>query len=702
MAAGTNPWAFDTVCPHSVAFTSIKTFGALKLLFLDRRRIRMTLYTQAGRLISLSTPLGKDKLLLTGFTGQEAISRLFYFHLTTLSENPAIDFTQIVGQAVTINVVQADDSMRYFSGIVSHFACPGMEGDMVRYELQVVPKLWTLTRYADCRIFHNKSIRDILTSVLNERGIDYQATLTGNYAPLEYCVQYRETDFNFISRLMEQYGIFYFFQHKDGEHTMVLGDSNSSFQPCPKQETAGYNLATGGLDPEDIVNDLSIGLELRSGKHSLTDYNFTTSSADLMASETTVHSVGGNTAMEIYDYPGLHLTSSDGKAVAKLRILEEEAAHKMAHGTSVCRPFTTGYKFALAQHPWESMNVEYLLTEIQHVASVAGTYRDAGGTDTYSNQFTCIPAEIPFAPARITPKPFVQGPQTAKVVGKNADQNTAMDQQAGGDGEEIWVDKWGRVLVLFPWDRKAASSCWMRVSQDWAGAGWGMVNIPRVGQEVVVSFLEGDPDRPLITGRVYNDQQTLPYPLPDHGTRTTLRTSSSTGGGTAHYNELRFEDKSGSEQIFLRGEKDYDTRILNDSREWIGNDRSLIVVKDQKDKVGGDWSNHVVGNFNHKSDMNVSIQAGQNLYEKSGQNYAHEAGMQIHLKAGMTMILEAGMQLSLKVGGSFVDIGPAGVSISGPMVMINSGGSAGSGNGSSPTDPKDPDEADDGSKGTKM
>jgi type VI secretion system secreted protein VgrG len=661
----------------------------------------MTLYTQAGRLISLSTPLGKDKLLLTGFTGQEAISRLFYFHLTTLSENPAIDFTQIVGQAVTINVVQADDSMRYFSGIVSHFACPGMEGDMVRYELQVVPRLWTLTRSADCRIFHHKTVADIIKSVLDERGIDYQATLTRDYAELEYCVQYRETDFNFISRLMEQYGIFYFFQHKDGEHTMVLGDSNSSFQPCPKQETAGYNLATGGLDPEDIVNDLSIGLELRSGKHSLTDYNFTTSTADLMASETTVHSVGGNTAMEIYDYPGLHLTSSDGKAVAKLRILEEEAAHKMAHGTSVCRPFTTGYKFALAQHPWESMNAEYLLTEIQHVASVAGTYRDAGGMDTYSNRFTCIPAAVEFVPARITPKPFVQGPQTARVVGKNADQ-TAADQVAGGDGEEIWVDKWGRVLVLFPWDRKAASSCWMRVSQDWAGAGWGMVNIPRVGQEVIVSFLEGDPDRPLITGRVYNDQQTLPYPLPDHGTRTTLRTSSSTGGGTAHYNELRFEDKSDSEQIFLRGEKDYDTRMLNDSREWIGNDRSLIVVKDQKDKVGGDWSNHVVGNFNHKSDMNVSIQAGQNLYEKSGQNYAHEAGMQIHLKAGMTMILEAGMQLSLKVGGSFVDIGPAGVSISGPMVMINSGGSAGSGNGSSPTDPKDPDEADDGSKGTKM
>jgi type VI secretion system secreted protein VgrG len=316
----------------------------------------------------------------------------------------------------------------------------------------------------------------------------------------------------------------------------------------------------------------------------------------------------------------------------------------------------------------------------------------------------------------------VQGPQTAKVVGKNADQNTAMDQQAGGDGEEIWVDKWGRVLVLFPWDRKAASSCWMRVSQDWAGAGWGMVNIPRVGQEVVVSFLEGDPDRPLITGRVYNDQQTLPYALPDNGTRTTFRTSSSTGGGTTHYNELRFEDKTGKEQIFLRGEKDYDTRILNDSREWIGGKQSIMVKKDRMEKVEGDESIQITGNrmekvggddslditgkLNVKSGSDISLNAAMDLYTKSGTNYAHQAGTAIHLKAGTTMVLEAGVQLSLKAGGSFIDIGPAGIAISGaPLVMINSGGSAGSGSGSSPNSPdapKDPDEADDGSKGTKM
>jgi len=703
----------------------------------------MPLYTQAGRLIALSTPLGDDKLLLTGLTGREAISRLFDFHLTTLSEETAIDFTQIVGQSVTIHITQFDDSKRHFNGIVSHFACTGKDGDMTRYELQVVPKLWTLTRYADCRIFHNKDVTEIVKAVLDERGIDYQASFTATYKKLEYCVQYRETDFNFISRLMEQFGIFYFFQHADGSHTMMLGDSSSVHQECPGQSSAGFNLSMGGLDAGDVVNAWSIGQGLRSGKHSLTDYNFTTSTTDLGASETTIYSVGGNDSMEIFDYPGVHLTQSDGTAVAKLRMQEDEAVHKIAHGASVCRAFTTGYKFDLKEHPLDAMNATYLLTEIQHVASVSGTFREEGGTgeDNYSNHFACIPADVLFRPARATPKPFVQGPQTAVVVGKSSDEDSDDDQDAGGDGEEIWVDKWGRVLVLFPWDRKKATSCWVRVSQDWAGQGWGMINIPRVGQEVIVSFLEGDPDRPIITGRVYNDVQVVPYKLPDNGTRTTFRTSTSTGGGTDHYNELRFEDKQGSEQVFVRGEKDYDTRILNDSREWIGNNRSLIVVKDQmeqvkgnlslqvtgdqyekvggdvhlqvtgkqSEKITGDMNHHIAGNWNHKSDQNVSLQAGMNMYEKSGENYAHEAGMAIHLKAGMTMVLEAGVQLSLKAGGSFIDIGPEGIAISGaPMVMINSGGSAGSGSGSSPTspadpkDPKDPDEADDGSKGTKM
>lgn len=722
----------------------------------------MPLYTQAGRLISLTTPLGDDKLLLTGFTGREAISRLFDFRLTALSEDTAIDFTQIVGQSVTINLVQSNDSPRYFNGIVSHFACTGKDGDMTRYEMQVVPKLWTLARYADCRIFHNKSAKDIIVQILGDRGIDSTDAATGTYKKLEYCVQYRETDFNFISRLMEQYGIFYFFQHADGSHTLKLGDSTSAHQPCPGEDTFGFNLAFGGLDAGDVVNQWSIGQELRSGKHSLTDYNFITSTTDLKSSESTIYSVGGNDSMEIFEHPGLYLTQSDGTAMAKLRMQEEEAVHKIAHGAGSCRPFSTGYTFQLEEHPLDAMNKTYLLTEIEHAASVSGTYREEGarGQDTYGNHFSCIPSDIAFRPQRVTPKPFVQGPQTAIVVGKSADEDSDDDQGAGGDGEEIWVDKWGRVLVKFPWDRAKAISCWVRVSQDWAGQGWGMINIPRVGQEVIVSFLEGDPDRPIVTGRVYNDVQTLPYKLPDHGTISTFKTHSSTGGGDDNYNELRFEDKKGAEQVFIRGEKDLDIRIKNDAREWIGNNQSIMIVKDRsedvagneaihiaknrtekidgnediqlggnrQEKVGGNVSlkisgnqseaitgdmNHAItGNFNHKSSQNVSIQAGENMYEKSGMNWAHEAGMAIHLKAGMNVVIEAGMELTLKAGGSFIDIGPAGIAISGaPLVMINSGGAAGSGSGSSPTspaspsspeDPQKPDEADDGTKRTKM
>jgi type VI secretion system secreted protein VgrG len=730
--------------------------------------------TQEGRLISLTTtPLGKDTLLLTAFTGHEAISRLFHFRLSTLSFNEAIDFTQIVGQSVTFDLTQQDDTQRHFNGIVSHFACTGREvfrsgESMVRYELEVVPKLWTLTRYADCRIFHNKSVKEIILQVLNQRGIANQDHTIETYSPLEYCVQYRETDFNFISRLMEQYGIFYFFEHGDDTHDMILGDSPTAFQPCPGADRAMFNLAGGGLDSGDVVNTWSIGLELRSGKHSLRDYNFTVSTDDLTAGVGTMYEVANNSSMEVFDYPGLYQDLPGGKVVAEVRMQEEEALHNIARGEGVMRGFATGFTFemddipdaGLKPKPGAAINKSFLLTEIQHTASVAGTYNGAAeDQDHYSNRFTCIPSDVKFRPARITPKPFVQGPQTARVVGKSADASGFSDQESGGDGQEIWVDKWGRVLVLFQWDRAKAYSCWARVSQDWAGQGWGMINIPRVGQEVIVNFLEGDPDRPIITGRVYNDVQVVPYKLPDHGTVTAFRTSSSTGGGTDHYNELRFEDKTGKEQVFVRAEFDQDNYVKNDSREWIGANRSLVVTKDQKDsvgadyheqitgkniikiggdrnenvggkevikiggdrnekvggneviKIGGDVNRNVGGNLSEKVGSNHSLQVGQNLYEKSGMNFAHQAGMAIHLKAGMNVVIEAGMELTLKAGGSFIDIGPAGIAISGaPMVMINSGGAAGSGCGSSPTsptdpvdptDPKDPDLADDGKSFTK-
>ena len=660
-------------------------------------------YSQEDRLVSLTTPLGKDVLLLASFTGHEAISRLFSFHLDLLSEQGPIDFAQIIGKNVTISVTQSDNTARYFNGMVSHFGQSGSDAHFTYYKMEVVPWTWMLTRYADCKIFHNKTVQDVIKQVFSDRSFsDYKFTLNSSYSPMEYCVQYRETDFNFISRLMEQNGIFYFFEHEEGKHTMVIADSSSAHEDCPKQKKAGYNLVSGGLDDDDVVNSWSLNQELRSGKYALTDYNFTTPSTNLLVTEPTIVSVGGNSTFEIFDYPGDYPTRADGTSFVKLRMQEEEAGHLVANGSSVCRAFTTGYKFSLTDHYQESMNTSYVLTEIQHIATVEGSYSTAGGSGgTYSNHFTCIPESVPFRPQRLTPKPFVQGPQTAVVIGKSQYSDTSGDD-GGGDGEEIWVDSYGRVIVRFPWDRAGKCSCRVRVSQDWAGLGWGAMTIPRVGQEVIVSFLEGDPDRPIITGRVYNANETVPYPLPDNQTRSTFKTRSSKGGGTDNYNELRFEDKTGNEQIFLRGEKDLDTRLKNDSREYVGNNRSLMVTKDQMEQVGGDLHGQVTGNLNQKIGQTLSLQVGQNLYEKSGTNFAHEAGQVIHLKAGMTVVLEAGVGLTLKVGGNFIAINPAGVSIVGTMVMINSGGSADSGPGSSPTDPKKPDEADDGSKGGKM
>jgi type VI secretion system secreted protein VgrG len=671
-------------------------------------------FTQENRIISLETPLGADTLLLQGFTGSEGISRMFRFHLDLLSENRSIAFGNIIGKQVTVKISLAGSNERYFNGYVSRFAQSGSDVRFAHYQMEVVPWLWFLTRNADCRIFQNLTIPDIIQQVFKDRGFtDFKNSLTGSFEPREYCVQYRETDFNFVSRLMEQYGIFYYFEHNENKHTLVLGNSPTAHQACPGQPKARYNTTIGYWDDEDVITGWHMEQELRTGKYSLTDYNFETPSTSLLSSDPTVFSVDGNNAFEIYDYPGIYLTKSQGDNLTKIRMQEEEAPHVVVTGASVCRAFTSGYKFTLSEHYRNDMNQDYLLTEVQHMASVGNSYTfaDTERGETYSNQFTCIAASVPFRPPRVTPKPFVQGPQPALVVGKS--------------GEEIWVDKYGRVVVQFYWDRvgkdNEKSSCWVRVSQPWAGKNWGAMWIPRIGQEVLVSFLEGDPDRPLITGRVYNAEQMPPYTLPDHQTVSTFMSRSSKNGGTGNYNEIRFEDKKGDEQIFMNAEKDMDLRVEKDSREYVGANRHLIVKTNQQELVEGDKSGHVKGNHLEKIDGDMSLtvsgdqsekvgggysfQVGQSIDEKVGMKRATEAGQEIHLKAGMKVIIEAGLQVTLKGPGGFVDVGPTGVTIQGTMVLINSGGASGSGSGASPKDPKDPkdpDQADDGSKFGKM
>jgi type VI secretion system secreted protein VgrG len=651
-------------------------------------------YTQDDRFIAINTPLGKDVLLLEGFRGQEAISRLFHFDVDLLSENHDIEFKDIIGQRVAIRITEYSGSPRYINGFVSRFSQGGYDPAFAHYRMEVVPWLWFLTRHADCRIFQNKTIPQIIEQVFKDRGFtDYRSSLTETYEEREYCVQYRETDFQFVSRLMEEYGIFYFFEHEENKHTLVLADSATACKNCPDGSVVRYNLAGGGLDVDDMVDQFNLTLDLRSGKYSMTDYNFETPSANLMANDPTVMEYAGNSKLEIYDYPGKYQTQSEGKSLAKVRMQEEEAAIKIGRGKGDCRTFVTGYKFELQDHPAQSMNGSYVLTEMLHEASVGGGYTTGDlGAGTYSNSFSCIPADVPFRPPRITPKPLISGPQTAVVVGKS--------------GEEIWVDKYGRVMVQFFWDRVGKkdenSSCWIRVSQAWAGKNWGAMWIPRIGQEVIVEFLEGDPDRPIITGRVYNADQEVPYQLPEHGTRSTLLSRSSKGGATANFNEIRFEDKKGSEQIFINAEKDMDLRVEQESREFVGASRHLIVGSDQKESVGGSLHSKVGKGFNQKVGDGVSLDVGTALNQKTGTTFAHEAGTDIHLKAGMNVVIEAGVELTIKAGSAFVNLGPAGVAISGSMVLINSGGAAGSGPGANTQSPEAPDEADDGSKGTKL
>jgi type VI secretion system secreted protein VgrG len=646
-------------------------------------------YTQEGRLIAIETPLGKDVLLLQGCVGHEGISRLFRFDLDLLSEDSSISRDKIVGQNITITLALTDGSERYFNGFVSRFVQSGKGERFTHYRAEMVPWLWFLTRTADCRIFQNKTVPDIILKIFNDLGFkDHKNVLQGNFEPREYCVQYRETDFNFVARLMEQYGIFYFFEHEKKKHTLVLANSSTAHQPCPGQPRARYDYTTTGIEGEDVVSNWQVEYELRPGKYALTDYNFETPSTSLAVSEHSVVQVGGNAKYEIYDYPGEYPKKPQGQNLVKLRMEEEEALTTVVSGASACRAFSPGYRFDLTEHYRKDLNKAYVLTEVQHAASVGETYttgEDSGAH--YSNQFVCIPHAVPFRPARVTPRPIIQGSQTAVVVGKA--------------GEEIWTDKYGRVKVQFHWDREGKwnenSSCWVRVAQNWAGKRWGAMFIPRIGHEVIVDFLEGDPDQPIITGRVYNAEEMPPYELPKEQTKSALKSNSSKGGGG--FNEIRLEDAKGKEQIFIHAEHDMDERVKHDSREWVGNDRHLIVKANQVELVEAEKHGHVKGNHLEKIDGNMSLQVGGKTDEKIGTIWAVESGQEIHLKAGMKVIIESGVQISLKGPGGFVDISPAGVTIQGAMVLINSGGAAGTGSGSSPQDPKDPKDADDAKPG---
>ena len=640
--------------------------------------------TQKNRELAVETPLGEDALLLVRMSGTEELGRVYEYNLELASENHQIKAEDIVGKNVTIRLDLGAGRTRYFNGHVNRFTQLTTAGQLARYRAIVVPWLWFLSRTADCRIFQNKTIPDIIKQIFRDRGFtDFEDGLSGSYRTWEYCVQYRETDLSFVSRLMEQEGIYYYFKHENSKHSLVLADSYSAHEAYPEFEELKYHSADKGTATEECISDWVVETHLQPGSYALQDFDFTNTKKDLKA-RAIINRKHAHANFEIYDYPGEYTETGDGEEYARKRIEELQAQYEVATAESDSRGICTGFLFSLSDHPRGDLNREYLITSANYAIQGDEIFSaSAGGSEcAYSCDFTAIDSSQPFRSPRITAKPSISGPQTAIVVGPSS--------------EEIHTDKYGRVKVKFHWDRYSKadenSSCWIRVAQVWAGKKWGAMYIPRIGQEVVVEFLEGDPDRPIITGRVYNAQAKPPYDLPGNKTMSTLKSNSSKDG--QGFNEIRFEDKKGEEQIFIQAEKNLDVRIKNDTKEWIGQDRHLIVTGDQLEEVSGDKHLTVKGDQNEKIDGTVSLDVGMDLQQKVGMKHALEAGMDVHIKGGMKVVIEAGMQLSLKAGASFIDIGPGGVAISGtPSVMINSGGSAGAGSGCSPDAPKLPKEA---------
>ena len=692
----------------------------------------MAAYKQSNRPVRISTPLEEDVLLFRKMTGIEELGRPFRYELVLLSEKHDIDYKELIGRDVTVMVDIRDHQARVFNGIISSFTQARYESQLAEYRATVVPWLWLLTRSSDCRIFQNMTVPDILQQVFTEHGFsDIKLRLHGTYKPWEYCVQYRETAFDFVSRLMEQEGIYYFFKHEKDKHHLVLCDTVGSHLEFKGYEELKFHLPGGNMPSFESVWSWVEQHEIQPGTYSVREFNFKNprSTAIGIADHDRQHA-GSN--FERFEYMGEMDAESDRDRYSKLGLEQLQAGHEIYIGEGDARGICNGVRFTLRGHPRKDLEKEYLTiaSELRIESSPFETTQQADGKFVYEARLTAMPVTETFRTPATTPRPVIQGPQTAMVVGPS--------------GEELFTDKYGRVKVQFHWDRYGKadenSSCWVRVAQKIAGKGWGEVSLPRVGQEVIVEFLDGNPDRPIITGSVYNEVALPPYELPENATKSTLKSNSSKGGDG--FNELRFEDKKGSEQIFIHGEKDSDVRIKNDSKEWVGNERHLIVVKDQLEKVEGDKHSTIKGNllikiegdhaestkgdhhakiegtdhlivsgdqcikvdgdanfkaskdWNQEATQKISVKSGDDFHAKAGNNYALEASSAIHLKAGTTLILEAGSQLSLKVGSNFVDIGPAGVCITGAMVKINSGGSAGSGSGSSPTAPSAPDAPD--------
>ena len=559
----------------------------------------------------------------------------FPFHLGRETEKDS-HFKKVLGQRVTVRLGRGGkhsaEESRYFNGIAARISQGNQDERFTSYQVQMVPAFWLLSRRAQSRIFQHKNVPDILKEVLT--GLDVEFEIRGTFEQREFCVQYRESDFEFASRLMEEEGIYYFFKHTKDAHKLVLANTPQSHTEIPWDAELIYEQLEGGAREEERISAWEKGQELRSGKVTLWDHHFELPHKHLEAEKTILPTVeagevthklkvANNDRLELYDYPGAYAQRFDGidkgggqqpdklqkvfednARTAGIRMQQEALPSLLIRGESNCRQLMSGHKFTLTRH--FNGNGPYVFTSITHQARE--TY-ETGQPDSqhYSNSFTCIPLALPFRPLRLTPKPTVHGTQTAVVDGPA--------------GEEIFTDKFGRVKVQFHWDREGKqdnnTSCWIRVGTPWAGKRWGAIHIPRIGQEVIVDFLEGDPDRPIVIGSVYNAREVPPYDLPEHKTVSTVKSQSSKGGSPSTFNEIRFEDRKGNEQVFLHAEMDKDERVKKESREFVGACRHLVVKENQSESVGGGKSLSVGGDHKEKIGGSMSLEVRQDKKERS-------------------------------------------------------------------------------------
>ncbi len=646
-----------------------------------------------GRMLDIATQAGDGTFVVQKFSGREDLGRLYEYRLELLSERGDITAESLLGTNATVSLELPDGSShRYFNGYITRLTVqgkvrtPAFKSNIgYVYLVTINPGLWFLTRAANSRIYNAMSINDIVMKELNASSLITVDNQVGTTETRDFVVQYRETDFTFISRLMEHAGIYYYHTHDNGTHKMVLVDQASKHVATPNLPALTYS---GSDRSQTTLSSFVMVSEVQSGAYAVADYNYVTPNTRItsVSSDPKSHD---NAGYEMFDYPADTTTASFAQTYAKIRSEEHACGYQVGHGIGTDRNIQVGFKVKLTDHPVDALNQEYLV--IGHSFDAINNVADASGsTASFDCHFEVIPAATQFRAMRTVPRPVISGTQTALVV---ADFRTDTDSSGGAD--PIGANM-GRVKVRFFWDRYASDSCWARVSTPWAGKGYGFQNMPRIGEEVLVQFLEGDPDRPVVIGRVHNAENMPPFKLPAGANYTGLKSLSIDPSGksvSGKWNEMRFDDTSGAEQIYVQAQFNHDRRVLNDDKTYVAKESHTKIDGDVFHKLGADHHVDVTGDVNHKIGGKQSFDVTSDIHVKSGTKFLVDGGQEVHLKGATKVVVESSAMVSLVCGGNFITINSGGIFIKGTMVAVNSGGAAGSGSGASPQKPKDAKEA---------